>query len=41
MDFLRYFQSLKSEMVRLLKNLVQLESPTSEKSRSIDAVPKF
>ncbi len=31
MDFLRYFQSLKGEMVRLLKTLVQLESPTSEK----------
>ncbi|MCX8160459.1 MAG: M20/M25/M40 family metallo-hydrolase [Candidatus Saccharicenans sp.] len=31
MDFLRYFQSRQGEMVRLLKNLVQLESPTSEK----------
>ncbi len=31
MDFLRYFQSQKGEMVRLLKNLVQLESPTSDK----------
>lgn len=31
MDFLRYFRSQQGEMVRLLKNLVQLESPTSEK----------
>lgn len=31
MDFLRYFRSRQGEMVRLLKNLVQLESPTSEK----------
>ncbi|MGB4704411.1 MAG: M20/M25/M40 family metallo-hydrolase [Candidatus Saccharicenans sp.] len=31
MDFLRYFRSRQGEMVRFLKTLVQLESPTSEK----------
>lgn len=31
MDFLRYFRSRQGEMVRMLKNLVQLESPTTEK----------
>ncbi len=31
MDFLRYFRSRQGEMLRLLKNLVQLESPTSDK----------
>ncbi|MGB9905877.1 MAG: M20 family peptidase, partial [Candidatus Saccharicenans sp.] len=31
MDFLRYFKSQQGEMVKFLKTLVQLESPTSEK----------
>lgn len=31
MDYLLYFKSLQGEMVRLLKTLVQLESPTSDK----------
>ncbi|MBC7349491.1 MAG: M20/M25/M40 family metallo-hydrolase [Candidatus Aminicenantes bacterium] len=35
MDFLRYFKSQQGEMVKFLKTLVQLESPTSEK-KSVD-----
>jgi len=31
MDFLRYFKSQQGEMIKFLKTLVQLESPTSEK----------
>lgn len=31
MDFLRYFKSQQGEMIKFLKTLVQLESPTSDK----------
>jgi len=45
MDFQRYFKSCQGEMIQLLKNLVELESPSSDK-KAVDkctsyAVDKF
>jgi glutamate carboxypeptidase len=40
MDFMQYFKSRQGEMINLLKELVQLESPTSDK-RAVDACSVF
>lgn len=40
MDFQQYFKSRQSEMVALLKELVRLESPTSDK-KAVDACSAF
>jgi len=40
MDFRQYFKSRQGEMINLLKELVQLESPTSDK-KAVDACTAF
>jgi acetylornithine deacetylase/succinyl-diaminopimelate desuccinylase-like protein len=40
MDFKQYFKSRQGEMINLLKELVQRESPTSDK-KAVDACSAF